>query len=81
MAQREQTGMNVKTSKRTMKRVRSTLFFLATLNIFACTDVLSAPCELPSHLKVPGKTFIINEKVSCGTNMRFQASGWKQPNK
>ncbi|MGV8949142.1 MAG: alpha/beta hydrolase [Candidatus Paracaedibacter sp.] len=73
MAHNAQTEMSVKTSKRTTMRIRSTLFFLATLNIFACTDALSAPCEVPSDLKVPGKTFIINEKLSCGSNILLYA--------
>lgn len=78
MAHRIQIGMNVKTSKRTIMRVRSTLFFLATLSIFTCTGAAYAEgsnkgCELPSNLKVPGKTFIINEKLSCGTNILLHA--------
>jgi len=81
MTYREQTGMNLKknhTGKRTIMRVRSTLFFLTTLSIFACTGATyakgsSTDCELPSNLKVPGKTFIINEKLSCGTNILLHA--------
>jgi acetyl esterase len=78
MAYRAQTAVNVKTSKRTVMRVRSTLFFLATLTIFACTNATYAEgsskgCELPSNLNVPGKTFIINEKLSCGTNILLHA--------
>jgi len=81
MAHTEQTGMNVKkndTRRRTVTRVRSTLFFLTTLSIFACTGATyakgsSTECELPSNLKVPGETFIINEKLSCGANIIIQA--------
>jgi acetyl esterase len=73
MAYKAPTEMSVNTSKRRIMGLRSTLSFLATLNIFACTDALSAPCEVPSHLKVPGKTFIINEKLSCGTNILLYA--------
>ncbi len=76
MAHREQTGNNA--SKGLTRRVRSTLFFLATLSIFACTSTTYAEgsskgCELPADLKVPGETFIINEKLSCGANILIQA--------
>ena len=53
--------------------VRSFLLFITALSTLTYKDVLANNCELPSHLKVPGKTFIVNEKLSCGANILLHA--------
>jgi acetyl esterase len=53
--------------------MRSSLFFLIALSALTYNDALGKDCELPSNLKVPGKTFIINENLSCGANILLHA--------
>lgn len=74
MTYRKQTKPTVNktdTTQACMTCVRSLVFLLVTLNAFSCKA--DKGCELPPDLKVPGKTFIINENLSCGTNIFLHA--------
>jgi acetyl esterase len=74
MTHRKQTKPNVSkndTTEAFMICVRSLAFLLATLSALSCKA--DKGCDLPSHLKVPGKAFIINEKLSCATNIFLYA--------
>lgn len=74
MTYRKQTKPTVNktdTAQALMICVRSLVCLLVTLNAFSCKA--DKGCELPPDLKVPGKTFIINENLSCGTNIFLHA--------
>lgn len=69
--------MKPKTKKNPMKALmlcgRLSLLSIMALSSLTYNAALAKDCELPAHLKVPGKTFIINEKLSCGTNILLHA--------
>ena len=69
------------TTKTLMVYVRSFLFFIIILSALTYNSAYGKvdnstsgkDCVLPSNFKVPGKTFIINEKLSCGANILIHA--------
>lgn len=53
--------------------MKNSLLICLTLGCIASTAFTEANCELPSKYKDPFKTFVINEKLSCGTNIFLNA--------
>jgi len=55
------------------KFFKSGFSFILTFGLLALTAFAEAPCELPAQYKGPFKTFVINEKLSCATNIFLNA--------
>lgn len=53
---------------------QSLAYFLAVLSIFSSTPILANNCKLPEKYKLPHKTFVINEKLSCASNVFLNAA-------
>lgn len=75
MTHKYQTEFKAKNNMRKTRKIfgQSFLLSLITLSCFSNQHVFEKDCDLPSDLKVPGKTFIVNEKLSCGANTLLHA--------